>query len=190
MKPFLQRAAVTLRGWGYSGSGQNYRRLVEDNVFVVNFQKSRDGRGFYVNLGGQPCSIPDEGESDANPKTLKEHECVFRQRLPGEYSVNISAEDTDALLATLGATRETFEAKILSMRELSRRGLGPDLFDQRRFMGPAPRAALILARLLAADGHGEGARRLAEFAVSNANGARLLQAAAERLLATLGVAVE
>jgi len=190
MKPFLQRAAVTLRAWGYRGSGQNYRRLVEDNVFVVNFQKSRDGRGFFVNLGSQPCSIPDEGERDANPKTLKEYECVFRQRLPGEHPVNMSPEDTDALLATLGSARETFEATILGMRESSRRGREAELFDQRRFMGPAPRAALILARLQAADGHAEGARRLAEFAVSNANGARLLQAAAERLLATLAAAIE
>ncbi len=127
MKEVLQRAGTMIRAWGYQGSGQNYRRHAGDVIFVINFQKSRSGDYFFVNFGGQPTEIPDEGENEPNAKTLKEYECVFRHRLRGEWSVCVSPAQIDALLADVDATRRTFERKVDEMRELSRQGRGRDL---------------------------------------------------------------
>ena len=142
MKAVLQELASPIRGWGYRGSGQNYRRVVGDIIFVINFQKSRWGDRFYVNLGGQPNVIPDEGERDPDPKTLKEYECVFRHRLPGDWNIAISTPETVSLTAALDAARHTFESKVMEeCASSSRDGRVQELFDGRGYTGPQPRAA-------------------------------------------------
>jgi hypothetical protein len=185
MRAVLKAVGASIRAWGYRGSGQNYRGSAGDVIFVVNFQRSRSGGRFFVNFGAQPSSIPDEGERDPDPRTLKEYECVFRYRLPGDRSMTLSATEVASLIADLDGARQRFESKVAAMRELSRQGRARELFEGRAFMGPAARAALILGRLLAADGHAAGARELAGYAAANAGRARGLHAAAERLTASL-----
>jgi hypothetical protein len=164
----LQEVSKPMHSWGYGGSGQNYRRIAADLIFVINFQKNRWEDRFFVNLGGQPIAIPDEGECRPNPKTIKEYECVFRHRLEGEWSSTPSSAELSRLLAALDDARQTFEQKVITMRELSCRGLAKELFDGREFMGPSARAAFQLARLLASDGHVEQARGLARYSVTEA----------------------
>lgn len=99
LKEIIARVVPDLRAKGYKGSGQNYRRATDMAVSVVNFQKSSGGERFYVNVGVQLLFVPTEAESEADPKTIKEYECIFRRRLdPPEngllgwpYSVNLSA---------------------------------------------------------------------------------------------------
>jgi uncharacterized protein DUF4304 len=185
MKEILKRVATEIRTWGYRGSGQTYRRLDGDLVFVINFQKSRWGDRFYVNLGAQPTAIPNEAEQAPNTKNLREHECIFRRRVGRDWDQRLAASDFDALLVALDETRRTFEEKVRQMRQLSREGRAQELFDGRFFTSTEARAALVLARLLAADGHADGARRLANHVLSIAGEAGLLDAAAKRLLTSL-----
>ena len=186
MKTVLEALAGPIREWGYRGSGQNYRRVVDDIIFVINIQKSRDGDHFFVNMGGQPTAIDDDADRAPNPRTAKEYECVFRQRLSGRWQRVLSADEIVALTRALDDARRDFERSVLEVRELSREGRAQELFDRRRNMGTGARATLVLARLLAADGHSAGARELAEHAIVGAgDGAVGLRYAAERLLASL-----
>ena len=83
------------------------------------------------------------------------------------------------LLRRLDRACRAFEEKVAQMRELSRQGHAQRVFEGRHF------TSTVFARLLAADGHADGARLLANRAISLAGGAHLLAAAAERLLSTL-----
>jgi hypothetical protein len=81
LKEILAVVAPRLRAHGYKGSGQNFRLANEDAVSVVNFQKSSNGQRFYVNIGVQPLFVPKESDGDADPKTIKEYQCIFPRRL-------------------------------------------------------------------------------------------------------------
>lgn len=99
LKDILATVVPTFRAKGYTGSGQNYRRITETAVSVINFQKSSGGERFYVNVGVQPLFVWTEGESMPVAKEIKEPECIFRERLEppdGEslgwrYSLELSA---------------------------------------------------------------------------------------------------
>jgi hypothetical protein len=100
LKEMLATVAPHLRALGYKGSGQNFRLANHDAVAVVNFQKGKGGDGFYVNVGVQPLFELTEGDRTPDPKTIKEYECIFRQRLdppvkalfgwPYSYSVELA----------------------------------------------------------------------------------------------------
>ena len=81
MKDILAQIVPTLRSLGFKGSGQNYRKTTRDAVLIVNFQKSSGGDRFYVNLGAQLLFVPTESGGEADPKSIKEYECIFRRRL-------------------------------------------------------------------------------------------------------------
>lgn len=185
MKEILKSIGARVREWGYRGSGQNYRSTLDDVVFVINIQKSRWGDQFYVNLGAQPLVIPHEGEGEPDPKALKEYECVFRSRVKNEWRTDLSPPEVEDLLRLIDETRKAFQAKVLEMRDLSRRGLGRELLESHGYILSGPRAGLILGRLLAADGHAKAARFLAQQAIASAGRADMLRAAAERLIAGL-----
>jgi hypothetical protein len=129
MKAILQQLGGPIRVWGYRGAGQNFRRIVGDVVFAINFQKSGSGDRFFVNLGGQPTAIPDASDGEPKPKTLKEYDCVFRFRLHGDWSTALDRVDVARLIAAVDDARRSFESKVLAMRDLSRRGRGEDLLD-------------------------------------------------------------
>lgn len=81
MKKILSHLAPVLRSKGYKGSGQNYQRISEDMIAVVNFQRSSGGQQFYVNLGVHPLFLPDFSGSLPDPKKIKEYDCMLRKRI-------------------------------------------------------------------------------------------------------------
>jgi hypothetical protein len=54
MRDVLKKIGPALREIGFRGSGQNYRKVDDDFIFVINFQGSHWGPNFYINLGAQP----------------------------------------------------------------------------------------------------------------------------------------
>lgn len=77
----VREVSPLIRTLGFKGSGQNYRKASDKVVAVINFQKSSGGEQFYVNLGVQPLFVPTEADLDAEPKTIKEYNCIFRKRV-------------------------------------------------------------------------------------------------------------
>lgn len=74
--------APLLRHDGFKGSGQNFYRVSNDLIHVLNIQSSKWGDGYAVNLGIHPLGMAIEGTSTiADPKNLKEYECLIRRRL-------------------------------------------------------------------------------------------------------------
>jgi hypothetical protein len=73
--------APALREDRFTGSGRNFRRILNDLIQVVNVQGSRDGGKFAINLAVQPLFIPDSLGNMPNPKKILEPECEFRRRL-------------------------------------------------------------------------------------------------------------
>jgi hypothetical protein len=51
LKEILQYLGAHIRALGFKGSGQTFRRVEDNYVFVINIQGSRSGEGFFVNLG-------------------------------------------------------------------------------------------------------------------------------------------
>jgi hypothetical protein len=76
----LKNVAPVLKELGFKGSGQNYRRVSEKAVAVVNFQKSSTWGRFYINLGVQPLFFINEKDG-YDIKNVKEYECIFRKRV-------------------------------------------------------------------------------------------------------------
>jgi hypothetical protein len=95
---------------GFRGSGQNYRKVDGDFVFVINFQGSRWGDNFYVNLGAQPVFVPAEGKADLTK--LKEYECILRRRVGRDWPSVMS----DEMLASLEAEIDSTQAHSLAMQ--------------------------------------------------------------------------
>ncbi len=73
--------APVLRGYGFKGSGRNFRRVSADVFQAVNVQSSMFGGMFAVNLGIHPLAIPDFFGQPINIKKSKEFDCEFRTRL-------------------------------------------------------------------------------------------------------------
>ncbi|SEF26482.1 DUF4304 domain-containing protein [Variovorax sp. NFACC27] len=158
MKEVLKKVAPSLRALGFRGSGQNYRKQEGDFVFVVNFQGSRWGEDFYVNLGAHPVFIPAEGGADLS--RLKEYDCMLRRRvgdawprqMPDELFVQLEA-------AILGAQAEFFGAAQTLRGALATDG--PDKLLGKFSVGTTKaRATLHLARAAVKLGHIELARAL------------------------------
>jgi Domain of unknown function (DUF4304) len=160
VKEVLKRVAPVLRGLGFRGAGQNYRKAEGDFVFVINFQGSRWGDNFYVNLGAQPVFIPAEGDADL--RKLKEYECMLRRRVGAEWPWEMSDERFVVLAADLTSS----QAKFFGNAQTLRGALAADAPDDllRRFSSgtTAAHATLHLARAAAKLGHLESARRLVD----------------------------
>lgn len=160
MKEVLKKVAPVLRALGFRGSGQNYRRSEGDFVFVINFQSSRSGDNFYVNLGAQPVFIPAEGDADL--AKLKEHECILRRRVGKEWPWRMS----DKLFASLEAEITSAQSAFFGNAQTLRSALAVDSPDDllRRFSDGTTeaRATLHLARAAAKLGHRETARKLVD----------------------------
>jgi Domain of unknown function (DUF4304) len=160
MREVLKRVVPNLRALRFRGSGQTYRKREGDFVFVINFQGSRWGDGFYVNLGAQPVFIPAEGGADL--EKLKEYECVLRRRVGGEWSQLMSEDGFVSLEAEISATQALFFGNAQTLRS----ALCIDSPDEllRKFSSGTTeaRAILHLARAAAHLGHPETASKLIE----------------------------
>jgi len=160
VKEVLKKVGPSLRALGFRGSGQNYRKREGDFVFVINFQGSRWGDNFYVNLGAQPVFIPAEGDADLGK--LKEYECFLRRRVGKEWPWQIS----DQSLASLEAEIANAQARFFANAQTLRSALASDSPDEllRKFSSGTTeaRATLHLARAAKHLGHLEAARRLVD----------------------------
>lgn len=160
MKDVLKRITPPMRVLGFRGSGQNYRKTEGDFVFVINFQGSRWGDKFYVNLGAQPVFVPAEGDADLTK--LREYECILRRRVGGDWPWQMS----DAVFSSLVAEITSAQAEFFGNAQTLRAALAVDGLEDllRKFSAgtTAARATLHLARAAAKLGHTKTARKLVE----------------------------
>src|SRR5690349_6913838 len=108
MKEILNKLATPLRCLGFKGSGQNFRRIDGDFIYVINFQGSRWGDVFYINLGAQPSFIPAENEEMPDPRKLKEYECVLRTRVGDQYRWRMTERETQELVTRVDVAQRNF----------------------------------------------------------------------------------
>ena len=178
----FKRTALVLRELGFRGSGQNYRKVEDDFVFVVNFQRSRSGDSFYVNLGAQPTFIPAEG--DAALKTLKEYECVWRRRVGTKWPQQLSDSQFQSFVDELVTSQHAFFDHAKSFRTAVATEPPEALLTKFSAGSTRGRAALHLARAALALEHSAVARELATLGLSLAKDrAALLEAELEDVLA-------
>lgn len=160
MKEILKELGAYIRMLGFKGSGQNFRKIEDDYVFVINIQGSQSGEAFYVNLGAQPTFIPAAG--DAPLSRLKEYECVMRTRVGMEWEWSLNDEARLALKSEI----ELAQSEFFGMARTLRSAIAQDSIDEllRKFsVGTTPaRATLHLARAATFLGHTATANALIE----------------------------
>jgi len=170
MRDILQRLGAALRVEGFRGSGQNFRKHEDDFIFVVNFQGSKWGGKFFVNLGAQPDFIPIDFAPDL--ATLKEYECCFRRRVGAAWKWEPSESEAAALEAELVATQRDFFA--LALTTPASVAVDPPAVlvatYQEWLCGTAVRTVLYLARTAAALGLREQTRALADHGLAMQSG--------------------
>jgi hypothetical protein len=169
LKEILRYLGAHIRSLGFKGSGQHFRRVEDDFVFVINIQGSSSGDVFYVNLGAQPTFIP--AECDAPLATLKEYECVMRRRVGKAWSWVLDDETRVALLDQLDVEQDAFFGTVRTLRSALIRDSIDELLRKFSSRSTPGKAALHLARAAAALGHA---------AVADALVARGLALAGER----------
>ncbi len=78
--------APALRDVGFKGSGQNFRRVQDEVINVVNIQGNKYGGSCAVNLGLHLTFLP-LNWTDQLPdiKRIKAYDCEFRMRLAPRY---------------------------------------------------------------------------------------------------------
>lgn len=160
MKEILRYLGAQIRAFGFKGSGQNFRKIEDDFIFVINIQGSPSGDVFYVNLGAQPTFIP--AVCDADLSTLKEYECVMRKRVGDEWSWTLNDEGRRELIHQIETEQKEFFGTVGTLRT----AIAQDSIDEllRKFsMGTTlARTALHLARAAAFLGHTATANTLVE----------------------------
>jgi len=175
--------APELRALGFRGSRQTFRKRLDDVFCVVNFQGSRSGQHFFVNLAAQPTFIPAEGGAD--PAAAKEYECILRNRVGGFWLWAMPDADFNAFKAGVLAAQDAFFEKA---RSLSRAVLAdPVDLLLRTFTGPVTteaRIALHLARAALVLRDPRKAEALARRGLELAGDARTLRAELEAVVAT------
>ena len=162
MKEILKDLGSHIRSLGFKGSGQNFRKLEEDFVFVINIQGSSSGKDFYVNLGAQPTFIPTK--CDRPLATLKEYQCVLRTRVGVRWEWSLDEQALDALKREIELTQREFFVLARTMRA----SIAQDSVDQLLDKFKMGNAALHLARATAALGHPDKAEALVERGLSTA----------------------
>jgi hypothetical protein len=144
---FVADLKPLLRSRGYKGAGSTFRKLAGDSLFVVNFQRSRDGVHFYINLGGQPMLIDDVGCFEKDRRTLLESECVFRTRVGERWPRALGAQELMTVRTQLDERLATFERQVSSLGDAIRSQDPEELLRSLPFGGGTPEGALHLARL-------------------------------------------
>jgi hypothetical protein len=158
MQEVLKKIAPVLRALGFRGSGQNYRKSDGDFVFVINFQGSRSGDNFYVNLGAQPVFVPAEGDADLTK--LKEYECILRRRVGRDWPWRMSDKSLALLEAEITSTQATFFGDAQTLRGALAIDSPEELLRKFSSGTTEVRATLHLARAAATLGHVDTARKL------------------------------
>ncbi len=180
MVEIFKKTALTLRELGFRGSGQTYRKLDGEFVFIVNFQRSRWGDAFYVNLGAQPTFVP--VETPHASKALLEVDCIWRARVGDQWPYEMSEAQFLLFLDQVVTTQHSFfeHAKTFPAALTSN---PPDALLQKFSAGTTQaRASLHLARAALALKHPDLAVGLATRGLELAGGADLLRAQLEEVL--------
>jgi len=151
LKEILKELGVHLRTLGFKGSGQNFRKVEDDYVFVINIQGSRWGDVFFINLGAQPMFIP--AECDASLSSLKEYECVMRQRVGEEWSWSLDEGALLTLKREIAIALDEFVGTALTLRAAIAHDTVDELLRKFSLGAPPARAALHLARAASFLGH-------------------------------------
>ena len=162
MKDILKELGSYIRSLGFKGSGQNFRRLEDDVVFVINIRGSSSGQVFYVNLGAQPTFIPTKSTTPL--AMLKEYQCVMRTRVGINWQWSIAGEELDALKREIDLTQREF----FGLARTLRLSLAHDSADALLSKFKMGNAALHLARGAAALGHAATADALVERGLAKA----------------------
>ena len=181
MKEVLKKVAPGLRAIGFRGSGQNYRKREGDFVFVINFQSSRRGDNFYVNLGAHPVFIPAEGDADLSK--LKEHECMLRRRVGDDWPWQMTDECSVQLEAKILPAQTKFFGNAQTLRNALETDSPDDLLRKFGAGTSRARATLHLSRAAARLGHIELARSLVRLGLELAGDrGTMLRVELERVL--------
>ena len=159
MKDIFKRAGAILRGEGFRGSGQRFRKDEDDFVFIVGFQRSRLGDGFFVNLGAQPTFIP--AECSAPLKTLKDYECVWRDRVGIDWPPQLDEPQFQAFAEELVTTQRDFFGHARTFPIALASDSAEALLDKFGAWPTRERASLHLARAALALNRPDMARQLA-----------------------------
>ncbi len=158
MQPLLKQIAPRIRAMGFRGSGQNYRKSEGDFIFVINFQGSRWGESFYVNLGAQPAFVPAEGDADL--AKVKEYECILRRRVGHDWSWGMSGEELSSFESEIATAQAAFFGHAQTLRTALTASSVGELLRNFGAGTTEARATLHLARAAAALGHSQKAREL------------------------------
>ena len=185
MHSTLKKIGPALREVGFRGSGQNYRKADGDFVFVINFQGSRWGDNFYVNLGAQPVFIPAEGNADL--VKLKEYECMLRKRVGNDWPWEMSDETFASLQTEIISAQAAFFDHARTLRKALEMDAPETLLRNFASGTTEARATLHLSRAAAALGHTDLARKLIERGLDLARDtATILKGELQEVLKSLG----
>lgn len=168
-KEILDRLASEARKLEFKGARQNFRKVEGDFIFVINFQKSRWGDEFFINLGAQPVVIPTEGEYMPDPKKLKEYECVLRTRVGSLYCWTMNEDEIEELLAKLDAAQKDFFGQAQKLRVAIETDPLELLLRDFSFGTTKERASLHLARACIALGQVEKAMQFVNLGLELAS---------------------
>ncbi len=158
MTDFLKDLGAHVRQLGFKGSGQNFRKVEGDFVFVFNIQKSRTGEGFFINLGAQPAFIP--AERDAALSSLKAYECVMRERVGDEWPLPPDEPTRLALMREIDIAQDAFFGLVRTLKDALARDSADELIRKFSVGTTQGRVALHLVRAAAALGHVDAAEAL------------------------------
>lgn len=176
-KSIKTRFAAVLRSDGFSGSGRTFRRTINGIICIVQFQGSRAGGSFAVNLGLQPVAILDEQETTPGAKKLSEADCEFRRRLAANggdqwwsYSNQLSLDAAldDALHVYTAVGRHAFALQTGSdapLYTITPQAFAEGRLDLSGFKTTNVRIARALALMRLADGRTDDAIAFAKLAL-------------------------
>ncbi len=179
---------------GFAGSGRTFRRTIGGFIQVVNVQGSRYGGQFAINLGLQPCSIPDVRGERPDPKKITEELCEFRRRLSedakdmwwkhesSKESMDAAAKAAAELYLSLGRTMlQQIAMENFPLHHVTPQQFDADEFDFLGFKSTKVRMALALGRMRHANGDAAAAREFATIGIKNLDRASRLRHELESL---------
>jgi hypothetical protein len=182
-KAWQENLAPIIRNQKFKGSGRNFRQIVDEFALAVNLQGSRYGGKFAINLGVQPLAIPNVLGALPDPKTIKEIECAFRDRLTEDGcdtwwsydqiadSMRSAAHDAANLFQS--KAMDHFHERIRFLSEVTPESIGASV----------PMTYVSLALLREADGKLDEARAFAQLARDRATSSWVTPNSMKHLLA-------
>jgi len=169
---------------GFTGSGRNFRRVINGWIQVVNVQGTRYGGQFAINLGLQPVSIPDCLGNNPEPKKIIESLCEFRKRLAERgvdqwWDYDRSQDSMDAAVVTAAGVYVRIGRPLLSrlgrpdspLNLVSIEDIKNGRFDFLGFIYTNVRMALVYARLRKAEGKLAESKAFAEYGLAHVGSA-------------------